>query len=114
MLLKNKNPLMCDLTRNLSFAFSPVTLFSKDFIKKYWLKFCSETNDSEGRTMEHQQAKAILRAISDGYKWQLPPVSADIIAVSAISNTPYRTNFLHSLIIKYYSYLKKFVFEFKR
>jgi len=114
MLLKTENPLMCDLTRNLSFAFSPVTLFSKDFIKKYWLKFCSDTNDSEGRTMEHQQAKAILRAISDGYKWQLPPVAADIVAVSAISNTPYRTNFLHSLIVKYYSYLKKFVFEFKR
>jgi hypothetical protein len=114
MLLKTENPLMCDLTRNLSFAFSPVTLFSKDFIKKYWLKFCSETNDSEGRTMEHQQAKAILRAMSDGYKWQLPPVSADIIAVSAISNTTYRRNFLYSLIIKYYSYLKKFVFEFKR
>lgn len=114
MLLKTKNPLMCDLTRNLSFAFSPVTLFSKDFIKKYWLKFCSKTNDSEGRTMEHQQAKAILRAMSDGYKWQLPPVSADIIAVSAISNTPYKRNFLYSLIIKYYSYLKKFVFEFKR
>ena len=29
--------------------------------------------------MEHQQAKAILRAISDGYRWQLPPMSADII-----------------------------------
>jgi hypothetical protein len=114
MLLKTETPLMCDITKNLSFGFSPVTLFSKDFIKKYWLKFCSQTNDSKGKTMEHQQAKAILRAISDDYKWQLPPVSADIIAVSAISNTAYRRNFLHSLILKYYSYLKKFIFEFKR
>ena len=114
MLLKTEIPLMCDITKNLSLGYSPVTLFSKDFIKKYWLKFCSKTNDTKGITMEHQQAKAILRAISDGYRWQLPPMSADIIAVSAISNTAYRRNFLHSLILKYYSYLKKFIFEFKR
>ena len=114
MLFNLKVPLMCDINKNLTFAFSPVTLFPKFFLKKYWLKFCSKTNDSKGRTMEHQQAKALLRAISDGHEWQLPPESAEIIAISAISNTSYRRNFFHSLLLKYYSYLKKFVFEFKR
>ncbi len=111
---KTKVPLMCDINSNLTFAYSPITFFSKKFLKDYWLKFCSRTNDSKKRPMECQQAKALLRAISDGYKWQLPPESADIVAISAYSNSSYRKNFIHSYIIKYYSYLKKFIFEFKR
>ena len=114
IIFKTKTTLMCDINSNLTFAYSPVTLFSKNFLKKYWLKYCSKTNDSEDRSMEKQQAKALLRAISDGYQWQLPPEAPDILAISAISNTPYRRNFIHSLIIKYYSILKKFIFEFKR
>lgn len=114
ILLQNKESLMCDINRNLSFAFSPVTFFSKKFLKNYWLKFGSKINDSKGRTMEHQQAKAILRAISDGYRWQLPYEAADIDAISGFSNTNYRRNLFYRISIRYYSYLKKFIFEFKR
>lgn len=114
MLFNTKVPLMCNINSNLTFAFSPVTLFPKKFLKNYWLEFCSKTNDSKGRTMEHQQAKALLSAISNGYKWQLPPEEPDIDAISAYSNTQYRRNFIYRMILKNYSYLKKFIFEFKR
>lgn len=114
ILLNNNKTLMCDINTNLTFAFSPLTFFSKSFLKNYWLKFCAKINDSQGRTMEHQQAKAILRAISDGYKWQLPCEAADLDAISGFSNTNYKRNLLHGIALKYYSYLKKFIFEFKR
>ena len=114
ILLNNKEELMCNITQNLTFALSPVTFFSKKFLNLYWLKYCSKTNDSKGRTMEHQQAKAVLRAISEGYKWQLPVEAPDIDAISAYSNTRYKRNFIYRLILKNYSYLKKFIFEFKR
>ena len=114
ILLNANTPLICNINRNLTFALSSVTLFPKHFLKKYWLKYCSKTNDSNNKTMEHQQARALLRAISDGCKWELPSEAPDIDAMSAFSNTPYKKNVIHTLLLKYYSYLKKFIFEFER
>jgi len=107
-------PLMCNLNSNLTFAFSPVSVFTKQFIEQYWLPECKKTNDSIGLTMEHCQARAVLRAIADGSEWQLPAVAPELDAISGTSNMPYYRGFLHSLGLRYYSYLKKFVFEFKR
>lgn len=107
-------PLMCNLNNNLSFAFSPVTVFSKKFLHDYWLPECKMTNDSIGLTMEHCQARAVLRAIADGYEWQLPAVAPQLDAISGTSNLPYYRGVIHSLGLKYYSYIKKFIFEFKR
>ena len=107
-------PFMCNLNNNLSFAFSPVTIFPKNFIYDYWLPECKNSNDSIGLTMEHCQARAVLRAIADGYAWQLPSVAPELDAISGTSNLPYYRGFFHSKGLRYYSYLKKFIFEFKR
>tara|TARA_B110000971_G_C20034448_1_gene513335 strand:- start:2508 stop:3254 length:747 start_codon:yes stop_codon:yes gene_type:complete len=109
----NKN-LICNINLNLSFAFSPITIFPRNFIENYWLPECKNINDSLGLSMEHCQAKALLRAIADGYDWELPYEGPILNTISAISNTNYNKGFIFSIILKYYSYLKKFVFEFKR
>ena len=109
-----KSDIMCDLVRNLTFATGMVTFASKSFVVKYWLKFMSKTNDSQGRSGEHQQAKAVLRAISEGYSWQLPSEHTQIDGISGFANIPYVRNNFYELILKYYFYLKKFVFEFRR
>jgi len=109
-----KIPMMCNINSNLKYAFSPITIFPKSFIKNYLLPAISKTNDSMGKAMEHYQADALLRAIADGYEWQLPPEAPDLDVISAFSNKKYDRYLFHSQIIKYYSYLKKFIFEFKR
>ena len=114
ILLKANNTLVCNINLNLSFAFSPITIFSREFIQNYWLPECKNINDSIGLTMEHCQAKAILRAIADGHEWELPYEEPILNTISAISNTHYKRGFIHSTGLKYYSRLKKFVFEFKR
>ena len=111
---KTKIPFMCNINNNLKFAYSPITIFPKKFIKEYWLPSCSNTNDSIGKSMEHMQANAVLNAIADGYDWQLPPEAPDLNAISGFTNTPFKKGFFHTLLTKYYSYLKKFIFEFKR
>ena len=114
IIFKVKTPFMCNINNNLKFAFSPITFFPKSFIIKYWLPICSKTNDSIGNSMEHLQANAMLKAISDGYDWQLPPEAINYDAISATTNSKYNRYPFHFTINKYYSYLKKFIFEFKR
>jgi hypothetical protein len=114
IILNTKASIMNDIIKNLSFATGHVVLYPKKFIIKYWLPFSSKTNDSLGISGEHQWAKAILRAISDGYTWQLPCEIPDTDAISGYSNTSYRKGFFYSIALKYYSILKKFIFEYQR
>jgi hypothetical protein len=114
IILKTKTSIMNDIIKNLTFATGHIALYPKKFIIKYWLPFLSKTNDSLGISGEHQAAKAILRAISDGYTWQLPCEIPDTEAISGYSNTNYRRSFFYSLALKYYSILKKFIFEYQR
>jgi hypothetical protein len=110
----NKSEINCDINLNLSYAFNPMIIAKKQFIDVYWNKFISATNDTKGLTFEHCFAKAILRAISDGYSWELPSEAAHIDAISGCSNEKYYRGFIHWHGLKYYSWVKKFVFEFKR
>jgi hypothetical protein len=106
--------MMCNLNNNLTFAFSPIAVFTREFIVNYWLPECKKSNESIGMPMEKYQARAVLRAIADGHKWELPSEDPILQAISGTSNMPYMRGFFHTLTLRYYSYLKKFVFEFKR
>ncbi len=106
--------IQANLNLNLSFAFNPLFIAPRSFFEKYWLEFMSLTNDIERTSYEHCLAKAIHRAISDGYTWELPVESPNIDAVSGTTNKKYYRGYVHWLGLKYYSYLKRFVFEFKR
>ena len=114
ILLNVNKEIMCDIKENLTFAFSPVVVFPKSFILNYLLPEWKNINELKGLTMEHSQSRALLRAIADGYEWELPYEAPDMDTISAIHNMPYKRYPFHNLIIKYYSYLKKFVFESAR
>lgn len=106
--------LMCNINNNLTFAFSPISVFKRDFIVNYWIPECKKSDESIGFPMEKYQARAVLRAIADGYEWELPAEDPFLSAISGTSNMPYMNGFFHTIALRYYSYLKKFVFEFKR
>jgi hypothetical protein len=114
ILLNVNREMMCDIKENLTFAFSPVVVFPKTFILDYLLPEWKGIDESKGLSMEHVQSKALLRAIADGYEWELPYEAPIMDTISAIHNKPYKLYPFHDVIIKYYSYLKKFVFESKR
>lgn len=114
ILTKLSSSMMCNINNNLTFAFSPISVYPRDFIVNYWLPECKKSDESIGMPMEKYQARAVLRAIADGYEWELPAEDPVLYAISGTSNMPYMRGFVHTMVLRYYSYLKKFVFEFKR
>jgi len=83
---------MADLKRNLTWADSRVFAFKPSFVPNYLSRFHNLLNDSKGFYLEHALARAVLRAISDGYKWMPLPFKPIILGYSGTSDTPYRTS----------------------
>ena len=83
---------MADFKKNLSWADSRVFAFKPTFALNYLSKFQDLLNDSKGFYLEHALARAVLRTISEGYKWIPLPHRPIIIGYSGTSDTPYRTS----------------------
>ena len=83
---------MADLKKELTWADSRVYAFKPSFITEYLSKFQDLINDSKGFYLEHALARAILRAISDGYKWMPLPSKPFIIGYSGTADIPYSSS----------------------
>lgn len=92
-LLRNSDIyVMADFKNNLTWADSSVFAFKSSFIVDYLLKFQNLLNDSKGFYFEHALARAICRAIGDGYKWVPLPHKPIVIGYSGTSDTPYKAS----------------------
>lgn len=83
---------MADLKKNLSWADSRIFACRSSFVVEYLSKYQNILNDSEGFYLEHALARAVLRAISDGYKWIPLPAKPFIIGCSGTSDTSYKVS----------------------
>ena len=106
--------LISDFQKSLTYAFNPIFISSSLFIEKYLMKELINSNDFEGIHFEHCLAIAAHRAIADGIKWELLCEVPIIIGISGTSNQPYYKNFVHRILIKYYSKVKYLFFKFAR
>ncbi len=88
---------MADLKNNLTWADSRIFAFKPSFITDYLSKYQNLINDSKGFYLEHALARAILRAVSDGYRWTPLPSNPIIVGYSGTSDTPYTTSKIHWL-----------------
>jgi hypothetical protein len=88
---------MADLKNTLEYSDSRVFAFKIAFVLDYLSQFHELINDSAGFYLEHALARAVLRAISDGYKWVPLPAQPTIIGYSGTFNTPYRASKIRRL-----------------
>jgi len=109
-LLRNRNfYVMVDLKRDLTWADSRVFAFKPSFIRNYLSKFQDLINDSEGFYLEHALARAVLRAISDGYKWMPLPLKPFIIGHAGTLDAPYSASMVHWLLSEVIHYIKNYL-----
>ncbi len=102
---------MADLRRNLTYADSRIFAFKPSFIKNYLLSFQDLINDSNGFYLEHALARAILRAMSEGYKWGPLPCKPIILGYSGTFNTQYRTSTIRWLAGEIVHHVKNYLIE---
>lgn len=87
---------MCDLTRNLTWADSRAFGGKIEFLRRYLMPLRESINDSEHVFFEHALARATHQAMADARQWAMPPQSLDVNGVSASSNLSYEVNPLKS------------------
>ena len=109
-LLNDKNfYVMVDLKRNLTWADSRTFAFKPGFINNYLSKYQDLINDSKGFYLEHALARAVLRAVSDGYIWIPIPSKPIITGYSGTSDAPYSASMVHWLLSKVIHYIKNYL-----
>lgn len=101
------------MTNNLKYSFSPLFIVDQNILIKYIFPKFEKIDESIGNSFEHQLAKGVLLAISEGINWELPIEVPVIDGYSGTSNQKYYSNKSKTLAIRIYSRFKKFVFEYK-
>ena len=74
--------IICNLTQNLTYADSRVFLMRAELLQSYFLSRKEMIDDSRQVHFEHVLAHSVLRAISEGYRWDLPADRPDIRGIS--------------------------------
>jgi hypothetical protein len=109
--MNNDLYVMADLNKNLTWADSRIFAFKPHFILNYLSSFQDYINDSKGFYLEHALSKAVLRAISDGYKWLPLPSKPIIIGYSGTSNFLYRNSKILWLVGEAIHRIKNYLIE---
>ncbi len=81
--------IVADLQRNLTWGDTRVFIFKPSFITDYLSELLDSINDLKGSFLEHALARAVFRAIGDGYKWKPLPSNPIIIGYSGTYDIPY-------------------------
>lgn len=103
--------IVCNLTRNLSYADSRLFFARKAFFERYLLPMQEMINDSQGLYFEHAFARAAHKAMGDGMRWSLFPCLPEIVGISGTENVSYRLPLWRRVLEKRYFQWKRFVFR---
>lgn len=87
--LATKPDIMCDLSKNLTWADSRVFGGVNKFFESHLFHELLKVNDTKGLYFEHALVAATLRGIADGLSWKLAPFVA-IVGVSGTANEVYK------------------------
>lgn len=119
--IKNVNYILNNLTcgfstglsNNLTYSFTPMLVANPKIFLTYIFPQFEKMDESCGNSFEHQLAKAVLIAVSDGIAWELPIEPPIIDGVSGTSNLRYYTSWHKTFLTKFYFRVKKFMFEYR-
>jgi hypothetical protein len=92
--IERESSLIVNFRKNLFFADSRLIVATKNFFSNYLLQELNNIDESQCTFFEHIFAKAALRAIADGLKWNLPDRVIQYIGHSGTGDSEYRNSFL--------------------
>lgn len=116
-ILKNyQNGYMCNLQKNLTYAFNPFVIMDYDCLENHFIPYIQQSDESiQGMSFEHQCAKSALSALASGKKWELPCEYYDFgETVSATTSRKYRKSFFHKKMLGLVYQLKVMLFAWNR
>ncbi len=90
--LEKESSLTVNFRKNLSFADSRLIIANKKFFSDYLLKELINLDESKNIFFEHIFAKAALRGIADGLKWNIPNKVIQYVGYSGTGNNEYRNS----------------------
>jgi len=110
----NKSDIYINLSDNLKFSDANIYAGTKDFFINYVLPETSRTNDKEENIFEKCVAKAVLKAISDGYSLSRTPIYPDIDGFIGTNGKQYKQNFFKKIKLFFFRKLKIYFINHKK
>lgn len=107
----NKSDIYVNLSNNLKFSDTNIYAGNKDFFMNYVIPETSKTNDKNGNIFENCVAKAVLKAISDGYSFSKTPIYPIIKGFIGTNGKKYKYNFFKKLKLFFFRKLKIYFFH---
>ncbi len=107
----NKSDIYINLSNNLKFSDTNIYAGNKDFFINYVIPETSKTNDQQDNIFENCVAKAVLRAVADGYKLSKTPIYPIINGFIGTNGKEYKYNFFKRIKLFFFRKLKIYFFN---
>ena len=110
----NNTDIYVNLSDNLKFSDTNIYAGSKNFFVDYVIPETSKTDDSKYNIFEHCVAKAVLKAVSNGYSLSKTPVYPIIDGYIGTNGKRYKKNIFKKIKLFFYRKLKIYFFHHKK
>lgn len=110
----NKSDIYINLSNKLKFSDTNIYAGTKKFFIDYVIPETSKTDDSKNNIFEHCVAKAVLKAVSDGYSLSKTPIYPIIDGYIGTNGKRYKQNFFKRIKLFFFRKLKIYFFEHKK
>ncbi len=107
----NKTDIYINLSNNLKFSDANIYAGNKDFFTNYLLPETSKTNDKDGNIFENCVARAVLKAVSDGFSLSKTPIYPMIDGFIGTNGKKYKYNFFKKIKLYFFRKLKTYFFN---
>ena len=110
----NNSDIYINLSNNLKFSDTNIYAGSKNFFENYVVPETSKTDDSKYNIFEHCVAKAVLKAVSNGYSLSKTPIYPIIDGYIGTNGKKYKQNFFKKFKLFLFRKLKIYFFHHKK
>lgn len=110
----NNSDIYINLSDNLKFSDTNIYAGSKNFFINYVVPETSKTDDSQYNIFEHCVAKAVLKAVSNGYSLSKTPIYPIIDGYIGTNGKKYKQNIFKKIKLFFFRKLKIYFFQHKK
>ncbi len=111
---ESETDIFLNLSDNLKYSAANIYAGKKKFLVNFVIPEAEKVNDTNNFFFEHCIASATLRAILEGYKFEVPSIYPIIDGIIGTNNKKYKYNIYQKLKLFYFGKLKKFFFKTKK
>ena len=110
-IIVNKSDIYINLSNHLKFADTNLYAGTKNFFVNFLLPETQKTNDENGNIFENCVARAVLKAVSDGFSLSKTPIYPMIDGFIGTNGKKYKYNFFKKIKLYFFRKLKTYFFN---